>query len=405
MILATSTLELGIDVGDLDRVIQIDAPPTVASFLQRLGRTGRRAGTTRNCLFLATDELALLRSAAILALWERDFVEPILPPREPLHLFSQQLMALSLQQRGIGVRDWPGWIARLPAFHRIQPDDIGAIIAHLESEKILFSADGILSFAAEGEAKYGRKHFLDLVSIFTSPPVFSVQNGREQIGTVEQCSLSAEPNRPAILALAGRNWEVTHVDWARRIAFVRASSSRGRSRWSGARAGMGFEQAREVSALLAGNENSHRWSQRAKETISTLRQEAALLGTAVPAVTRNPEDESLEWWTYAGLATNRLLGDAAIELAKTEATTDDFKISFPRAMSVQQLQDFWRRLAEISDVATLLLVPPHVLSEIKFADALPLDLARRVYRDRVIDYNGVRTVLDEVAQPKDTVTT
>src|SRR6185369_17291456 len=54
VIVATSTLELGIDVGDLDRVIQINTPVTVASFLQRLGRTGRRPGTTRNCLFLAT---------------------------------------------------------------------------------------------------------------------------------------------------------------------------------------------------------------------------------------------------------------------------------------------------------------------------------------------------------------
>ncbi|GAB3942640.1 hypothetical protein GCM10027614_30030 [Micromonospora vulcania] len=44
VIVSTSTLELGIDVGDLDRVIQIDAPATVASFLQRLGRTGRRPG-------------------------------------------------------------------------------------------------------------------------------------------------------------------------------------------------------------------------------------------------------------------------------------------------------------------------------------------------------------------------
>ncbi len=48
VVVATSTLELGIDVGDLDRVIQLDAPRTVASFLQRLGRTGRRPGTTRN---------------------------------------------------------------------------------------------------------------------------------------------------------------------------------------------------------------------------------------------------------------------------------------------------------------------------------------------------------------------
>jgi ATP-dependent Lhr-like helicase len=52
VIVATSTLELGIDVGDLDRVIQIDASHSVASFLQRLGRTGRRPGTQRNCLFL-----------------------------------------------------------------------------------------------------------------------------------------------------------------------------------------------------------------------------------------------------------------------------------------------------------------------------------------------------------------
>ena len=50
-VVATSALELGIDVGDLDRVIQIDSPTTVASFLQRLGRTGRRPGTTRNMLF------------------------------------------------------------------------------------------------------------------------------------------------------------------------------------------------------------------------------------------------------------------------------------------------------------------------------------------------------------------
>ena len=46
VIVATSSLELGLDVGDLDRVIQIDAPATVSSFLQRMGRTGRRAGTT-----------------------------------------------------------------------------------------------------------------------------------------------------------------------------------------------------------------------------------------------------------------------------------------------------------------------------------------------------------------------
>jgi ATP-dependent Lhr-like helicase len=54
IIVATSTLELGVDVGDLDRVVQIDAPSSVSSFLQRMGRTGRRRAASRNCLFLAT---------------------------------------------------------------------------------------------------------------------------------------------------------------------------------------------------------------------------------------------------------------------------------------------------------------------------------------------------------------
>src|SRR5690606_19153946 len=66
VIVATSTLELGIDVGDLDRVVQIDAPPSVASFLQRLGRTGRRPGASNNMLFLATREDAFLQTLGML---------------------------------------------------------------------------------------------------------------------------------------------------------------------------------------------------------------------------------------------------------------------------------------------------------------------------------------------------
>jgi ATP-dependent Lhr-like helicase len=69
VIVSTSTLELGIGVGDLDHVIQIDTPATVASFLQRLGRTGRRPGSTRNCLFRTVDEDGSIGAAALLLLW------------------------------------------------------------------------------------------------------------------------------------------------------------------------------------------------------------------------------------------------------------------------------------------------------------------------------------------------
>ncbi|MCP4564535.1 MAG: DEAD/DEAH box helicase [Bosea sp.] len=91
VIVATSALELGIDVGDLDHVVQIDAPGSVASFLQRLGRTGRRRGATANCTFLATGERALLEAAAIIALFRSGYVEPLRPSRRAAHILAHQL--------------------------------------------------------------------------------------------------------------------------------------------------------------------------------------------------------------------------------------------------------------------------------------------------------------------------
>ena len=118
VIVATSTLELGIDVGDLDRVIQIDSPPTVAGLLQRIGRTGRRPGTSRNALFLATDQRSLLEAAGLLQLWGSGFVEPAVPPPLPLHLLVQQLLALVLQEAddGLGAATWPRWLGDPPVF-------------------------------------------------------------------------------------------------------------------------------------------------------------------------------------------------------------------------------------------------------------------------------------------------
>jgi ATP-dependent Lhr-like helicase len=111
---STSALELGIDVGDLDRVIQVNAPLTVAAFLQRPGRSGRREGTTRNCLFLALREDDLLLAAGLLLAWTRGYVESVAAPPEPRHITAQQLLALCLQEGRVGERTWQEWLP-LPA--------------------------------------------------------------------------------------------------------------------------------------------------------------------------------------------------------------------------------------------------------------------------------------------------
>ncbi|HUG41566.1 MAG TPA: DEAD/DEAH box helicase [Longimicrobiales bacterium] len=133
VIVATSTLELGIDVGDLDRVIQIDAPATVSAFLQRLGRTGRRPGTKRNCLFLATSDDALIRAAGLIQLWSEGFVEPVVAPPEPFHILAQQIMALTLQEGGLERARWREWVGGMPAFATMAKPDVDAVIDYILS--------------------------------------------------------------------------------------------------------------------------------------------------------------------------------------------------------------------------------------------------------------------------------
>ena len=97
-IVSTSTMELGIDVGNLDQVIQIDAPASVASFLQRIGRTGRRSHTRSNCTFFCLSSESLLQSIALLRLAEAGWVEDVQPPVHAMHVLAHQVMALILQE-------------------------------------------------------------------------------------------------------------------------------------------------------------------------------------------------------------------------------------------------------------------------------------------------------------------
>ncbi|MCX6926390.1 MAG: DEAD/DEAH box helicase, partial [Verrucomicrobia bacterium] len=186
VIVATSTLELGIDVGDLDRVIQIDAPSKVASFLQRLGRTGRRAGKSRNCLFLCTNEHSLLRGAALLHLWQQGYVEPIVPPPLPYHILAQQALALCLESGGMGKNDLLERLRNLPPAREVNEAALADLLAHMLANHLL-SSDRVRYFIGEeGEKTFGRRNFLELVSVFTSAPVLVVTDGRQELGVVDQ---------------------------------------------------------------------------------------------------------------------------------------------------------------------------------------------------------------------------
>jgi ATP-dependent Lhr-like helicase len=393
VIVATSTLELGIDVGDLDRVIQIDAPSSVASFLQRLGRTGRRRGTTRNCLFLATSERALLRAGALLALWESGFVEPVVPPARPLHLFAQQLMALALQEGGIGVRDWQGWLKRLPCFTEERSGVLESIVCHLVENRILYSDGSRLSFGDAGEELYSRRHFLELVSVFTSDPVFKVLHGKQELGSVDQITFARHrEEEPTVLSMGGRSWLVTSLDWGRREAFVVPAKSKGKSQWQSIRLDMSWKLARAVHALLTSKLESERWTPRAKAIFDALRVQYGFLRGDADVVVTNREQNEVCWFTFSGGLVNTALTAAMKVKGVTNVSVDDFLIRATETTNAQRMIDAVRS-SGLSQIQECFRIADDYLEDLKFSECLPSEMAHEILRDRLLCDEEIKATL------------
>jgi ATP-dependent helicase Lhr and Lhr-like helicase len=384
VIVATSTLELGIDVGDLNRVIQIDAPTSVASFLQRLGRTGRREGTTANCLFLATAPDSFVRAAGLTRLWKDHFVEPVMPPPAPLHLLAQQILALSLQESGIGVADWSGWVGAMPGFRRIPPADVDAMLSYMGERELLWNDHGILSVGRQGEQTFGRRHFLDLLSSFTTEPLFSVKHGKLDIGRVHQSSFAVKEDHPPVLLLAGLSWVVTHIDWDARVAFVEPTKLEGKSRWLGSGQALRYSLCQAIQRVLGGEEPGATLSKRGEEQLAQTRSEFPWLTSESTHLVTSSNDRLL-WWTFAGLFANSAIAEAVRVQNIQVGKVDNFVIALDADTPREQLDIALKEVCALDGTSLRTPVSNRAVSEMKFSECLPPALAVKVLSERMTD--------------------
>lgn len=402
VIVATSVLELGVDIGNLDHVIQIDSPTTVSSFLQRMGRTGRRGGTLRNCLFLATRDESLIQAAGLIDLWADGYVEPIEPPPLPLHVLAQQLMALTLQEGGIGRTDWFNWIRGVAGFAAIPVPYIEQLIDFMLQEEIIWEEAGILAMGREGENTYGRRNFMELFSVFMSPPLFSIKHGRNELGYVDEITFLNKQDGGHVLLLGGRAWKVNHIDWPRRIAYVEATEAAGRSRWNGEGQGIGIRLARAIRRILASSSTSPRWSRRAAGQLKGLRHEYTWLDSRSTVVLQGGGGEC-EWWTFGGIRANASL---ARELGREMHSTvrhNSFKLTFESSVNMRDLEQALDavRSREVNEMKPA--VDEAAIEGLKFSACLPHGLATHMLECRLQDAEGTLQVVEEqtrfVVQP------
>ncbi|WP_435122599.1 DEAD/DEAH box helicase [Micromonospora tulbaghiae] len=387
VIVSTSTLELGIDVGDLDRVIQIDTSATVASFLQRLGRTGRRPGSSRNCLFLTLEGDTLTEAAALLLLWSRGWVEPVAAPPEPRHIVAQQLLALCLQEHRVGDQLWTqAWNGLHPFEESARP-----IVRHLVEHGFLDQDAGMLFIGPAAEARFGRRNFMDMTAVFTGPPEFTVLLGRNEVGRIDPSLLTEEVHGERRLLLAGKSWRVTYVDWRRRRCFVEPADSGGRARWLGTGwAGLSFALARAIREVLLGEDPPVKLTKRASDRLAQQREEKHHLVHPGGNVIVRDKDGDLRWWTWAGLRTNATLTSTLGQVIDPVERFDDCSIRLREDLTPSG----WRAAASQADERLCLPeIDEKALNGLKFSAALPRRLAIATLAARSADLEGAAAIL------------
>lgn len=221
----TATLELGIDIGRLERAFQIDAPWTVSSFLQRMGRTGRRELPPEMWFVIREDEpevramlpttipWKLLQGIALVQLYlEERWVEPPRLDRLPFSLLYHQTMSTLASCGELSPRALADRVLRLHYFHRITQEDYRVLLRHLiATDHIQQTEQGGLIVGLAGERVINSFKFY---GVFQESEEYTVRSESQELGTVV-----LPPPVGEKLAIAGHVWQVLDVDHKRRLIY------------------------------------------------------------------------------------------------------------------------------------------------------------------------------------------
>ena len=397
-IVCTSTLELGIDVGDLDKVLQLDAPSTVSAFLQRMGRTGRRAGTVANMTFFCQADETLLQSLALIELARQGWVEDVPVIDRCWPVLVHQLLALCLADGAVAPERAWSILCRVPDFGGISRAEFDAVIRHMVAEDYLFASDGLLAMGTRAERVFGRKNFMELYAVFSTPQLYVVltRHGKE-LGSLEQNFVDGLAEEQSAFLLAGHAWLVDGIDHKQRRVTVVPAPRGKKPTWGGLTPRfLGYELCQAMRAILMSDDPMPVAQGEAAERLEAWRDDLGdhLRHLPEPIV---QGDDGLLWWTFAGARINTTLKYALEALLDAKITVDNLHLRLSgQSIPGPELSAVLARIADpkvwedgLEDVVRQ-RCPDYRLS--KFQRALPEWAQREMVEDFVLDVAGAQKV-------------
>jgi len=389
----TSTLELGIDIGTVDEVVQIDATHSIASLIQRVGRSGRKEGESSNLYLYATNEWSLLQSIACWLLYKEGFIEPPQKNEKPYDILVHQALSITKGHSGIILTELINQLKENAAFKQIELSEIDEILKHLIEIDFLEKLQHEVIIGVEGEKVVNSR---DFYSVFKTEENFKVVNAGNTIGEIPFSPQIIEDEN---ILLSAKIWKIKFVDHkAKKIEVIPTKDGK-KPIFFGGGATIHQRIREKMFEVLYSKTDYDFLDQPSCDETEILRKDFSVFNITDLQSDRPllSAEKHLQLFTFTGTRINRTI-QLLLNIAGIKNTLDDSSSSFDIEVPKQELISKWSYLSfPLTDIdthiSTLLQTNPALLDFSKWGTYLPDNYKIKLVKDRYFDIEKTAQLL------------
>jgi ATP-dependent Lhr-like helicase len=392
----TSTLELGIDIGTVDKIVQIDSTHSVASLVQRIGRSGRREGETSIVNLYATNKWSLLQSLACWNLYKADFLEPISTAKKPFDILLHQLLSIVKQLSGCSKAALTKRINNNPTFENITEKELSNLIDELIKSDYLEDIQRELIIGVEGEFIVNSREFY---SVFKTEQNFKVICAGRKIGDI--------PFSPQViigenLLLAAKTWKIKDIDSkGLKITVIPANDGR-KPLFFGGGGNIHKKIREEMLMILKSNILYDELDESSQSAIDELRND--FKGFVIndysfdcPIIKKG---NKLILYTFTGTKINKSLSFLFSSIDVESSLIDSechFELNLERREIAPLIKKINEKFSQINTILKMKLSENDALIGFsKWGEYLPLEYQVEIVKERFFDFEGAIDLINNM---------
>jgi len=394
----SSTLEMGIDVGNISRIGQVGAPWSVNSLVQRLGRSGRGEGESSEMIMFITESESdnlikrlfpdLIQAIAMSELMFERWYEPSHSHYKYYSTFVQQILSVIKEKGGINLLHLFEILIKKGAFTFLTKEEFISILRTMkESDLIEQTPDGLLILGLEGEMIVKG---IDFYAVFQTTSEFDVIHHGRKIGSI--------PYTPGLeerkyLILAGKRWEIESIDFQKKEILVIPSRAAKVPKFKGASFSDIHPRIREkMRDILLSNQKIPYLDRKGGEMLQMARnaaQNASLLSKKYVV-----DGKDIFWFTWTGTAKNRTLAKIGKLYGGFDIEDCEIALKFSGA-KIENVIKFFSGIEE--NMPSLLEIAQNIgnLEYEKYDRFVPEDLLAYAYATKYLD-SDIKEIIDNL---------